>query len=99
MVMEDVDYFARAIAADDRALLIDESNQGAGWSTINDAVAGGGAFAVPTKPSLVVVDHDSPDSVSLDFICREVSWWGLTPVVVASGCDGHRHVFVDVEHE
>ncbi|MFG2003488.1 hypothetical protein ACGFNU_30445 [Spirillospora sp. NPDC048911] len=94
---EDVLALARAVAKHGgNALLIAENNTYAGWVSIEEAVKSGKAFAVEPKPGLVALDLDSAELAAKGL---KVKAWAeeylqAQTVLVASGRDRHRHLWV-----
>jgi hypothetical protein len=101
LVTELPDYrpgFAFAIA-DPRyeAKLIAADNSLAGTATLPDALASGGTVAVRPRAEVLALDLDDPAYLStLDEISDCLLATGITPVVVASGGQGRRHLFAEV---
>jgi DNA-binding MarR family transcriptional regulator len=89
---------ARAVAQKgNRARLLDSENRVCGWVSIERAVLMDVSFMVPIAPHVAAFDFDSPEELhhlpeALALLRQE----GLDPVVVASGQEGRRHVFVRV---
>lgn len=91
--------FARTIAEPgERALLINEKNEPGGWMPIDDAVRSGRAFAVRCRPKILALDADDPEKGALLEHCAVcmARLASLSPVLVASGRLGHRHLFVRI---
>ncbi len=88
--------FARVVAEPGgKALLIDDQNDGDGWVLLPVAIASGKAYAVAPRRNLVVVDADNPEDADEVVELAEETFWRhwIPAVVVASGHEGHRHVF------
>jgi len=87
--------FAKAIAEPDSpALLVDRNNKNDGWTSLEEAVARGRAFAIQVQDTVLALDADRPDlSRTLEDIAAQMRQEGLRPVVVASGQDDRRHLF------
>ena len=78
-------------------MLIEENNRRDGWVPIIEAVRSGRTFAVEVAHDILAIDQDDPHlACALDRLSRELVAAGYTPVLVASGRDGHRHLFVRV---
>ncbi|KAB2347500.1 hypothetical protein [Actinomadura rudentiformis] len=94
---EDVLALARAVVKHGgNALLIKENNVPDRWVAIEEAVTSGRAFAVEPKPGLVALDLDSAELVAKGL---KVKVWAevylhAQAVLVASGGDGRRHLWV-----
>lgn len=68
-----------------------------GLTSIERAAAEGVAFAVVLDVEVVGLDFDGPHQGSLcDWLAAQLADRGLRPVVVASGGEGHRHLFCRV---
>ena len=88
---------ARAVARDDRALLIDAGNGPGGWTGLADAAARGGAYAVLVRPDVLALDADDPDRAeAARRIAAELAAEGYRPVIRSSGQPGRLHLFVRV---
>lgn len=92
--------FAFAIAKPGaRAFLIDENNRLLGWMYLSEAARSGRAFAVEVDKAVLALDADDPDVAH--YIESELAPYladsGFRPVVMASGGEGRRHLFVRVE--
>lgn len=91
--------FAHAIARPGaRALIIDKDNQSGGWMSIDGAVRSGQALAVSCRPEILALDADGSEIGALLEHCGVcmTKLAGLSPVLVASGRPGHRHLFVRI---
>ncbi|GAB3986594.1 hypothetical protein GCM10029978_102540 [Actinoallomurus acanthiterrae] len=94
---DDVLALARAVAKPGgRALLINQDNTAGGWVPLEEAVSTGLAFAVEPKPGLIALDLDSPELVELGLRVKKWAEGRLNAqtVFVASGRDGHRHLWI-----
>lgn len=79
------------------ALLLNEDNtaDSAGWVPVEDAAESGRAFLVELKDSLAAFDLDAPELVaSGEALERWSRSEGFSVLVVSSGRDGHRHLYV-----
>lgn len=89
---------ARAVAPErsqPRGLQIDASNQGRRFEPLEDLVAVDAVFAVEVDAAVVALDADSRELGSLvDALAHQLQEQGRPCVLVASGRDGHRHLFV-----
>lgn len=78
-----------------RLLNEDNSADSAGWLSVEDAVESGRAFFVELKETLEAFDLDTPELVeSGDALERWARDNGLPVLVVSSGREGHRHLYV-----
>ncbi len=87
---------ALAIAAPgSQAMYLDADNACAGWAPIPEAAASGRPYCVEVADGLLPIDADRPDAEAvLAPLVREARAAGATPVLVASGRPGHRHLLV-----
>jgi predicted transcriptional regulator len=79
------------------ARLLNEDNtaDSVGWVSVEDAAESGCAFFVELKDTLAAFDLDTPELVkSGEVLERWASSEGLPVLVVSSGRDGHRHLYV-----
>lgn len=87
---------ADAVAADDRALLITRSNDGAGWVPRLE-VGEHHPFAVTVRDGLVGCDFDRPDAgKAARWLTDQAVAAGVPSVLVASGQPGRFHVWLNV---
>lgn len=80
-----------------RARLLNEDNTAdpAGWVAVDDAARSGRAFFVEVKDSLAAFDLDSPELVECgEQLERWAQSGGYPTLLVSSGRDGHRHLYV-----
>ena len=80
------------------AVLINPDNSKLRWVSIETAATARMAFAVEVAPEILAVDADSP-ALGLRAqgdLARSLIETGITPVIVASGRPGHRHVFARI---
>ena len=80
------------------ALLINPDNSKLRWVSIETAATARMAFAVEVAPEILAVDADSP-ALGLRAegdLASSLIETGFTPVIVASGRPGHRHVFARI---
>lgn len=91
-----VESFAVAVAEPGTlALLIDERNQGEGFSSLASALSRGKAFAVLIREGIAFGDFDQTDGLELAAVASaQLEAIGFRPVVVASGQPGRAHVWV-----
>jgi hypothetical protein len=92
--------FAFAIAKPGaRAFLIDDNNRLLRWMSLSEAARSGRAFAVEVDKPVLALDADEADTGH--YIESELAPYmadsGFRPVVMASGGEGRRHLFVRVE--
>ena len=91
--------FAKAIVRPGgRAKLIAPDNTTLpGWCSIEDA-AKQGAFLIETAPEILPIDCDEPElAPRVSQLAAELKSEGVTPVVLASGGPGHRHLFARID--
>jgi hypothetical protein len=87
---------ADAVAADDRALLITRSNDGAGWVPRLE-VSEHHPFAVTVRDGLVGCDFDRADAgKAARWLTDQAGAAGVPCVLVASGQPGRFHVWLNV---
>jgi len=88
----------RAIATDPQARYLAADNRIDGYDLVEAAVASGRAFMVRADDDVLVLDDDRPQSRSdvLDRVAALLGVHGITAVIVASGQEGHRHLFARV---
>src|SRR5688572_23163066 len=88
---------ARAVAAKDRAILLDPDNEYDGHASLSEAVTLNQAFAVHLRDDVLGFDIDEPslDRAMRRFVEMCVSR-EASPIVEQSGREGHFHVFVRV---
>jgi hypothetical protein len=82
-----------------RALLIAPNNESLGWVAVEEAVAGGRSFAVNVDEDMLALDADDEAKGRFveEILAPEISSKGISPVVIASGRPGHRHLFARIE--
>lgn len=80
------------------ALLIGPDNEKLRWVSIETAATARAAFAVEVAPEILAVDADSRalGRRAQGDLARSLIESGITPVIVASGRPGHRHVFARI---
>jgi len=80
-----------------RAVLINADNSRGGWLPLRVALRRDGAFAVEVGYDVLAVDQDGTALAPVvDELGRELRGAGSVPVFVASGREGHRHLFARV---
>jgi DNA-binding transcriptional ArsR family regulator len=88
---------ARAVSSVDWACFLDEKNDADGYDELDQAVQSGRAFFVRVKGDVLALDMDKPSAAPvLADIEALLSMHAITPVVIASGQEGHRHLFARV---
>jgi len=84
---------ALLVAHPDRdALLLTASNEPDGWVPVHRAATSGRAYAIQVAFDMFAVDDDA-HSAALDVLVAEIRATAARPVLVASGREGHRHLF------
>ena len=93
--------FAVAIAKPrSNALLINAHNGADGWCKIGEAVAAERAFAVEVDAGIFAVDADRPDGADgIRALAENLRAARHTPLLIASGQEGHLHLFARVPSE
>jgi len=83
---------------DERARFLTADNKVGRWVDIPDAVASGKPFMITVEDDILTldIDHRNQYQIMRDIIGLLHSW-GVEPVVVASGQEGHRHLFAWIE--
>lgn len=88
---------AQAITSDSNVLMIDDENVSAGYRTLYEAVESGQAFAVDVRSDVLAIDFDTPIRRDrLEQLAFELVEAGMQPVRIASGSEGHEHLFAVV---
>ena len=84
------------LAPDEPILVIQPSNRAFQRKAgrVRELILAGDCVAVRVRPGLLAVDFDDPDPTSADQLTAELVGAGLDPVVLASGQEGRRHVWV-----
>lgn len=91
---------AHAVTSDSNALMIDGNNNPAGYRALDEAAKSGVAFAVDVRSDILAIDFDFDEipklRPALEQLAAELVGSGIQPVRVASGREGHEHVFAVV---
>jgi predicted transcriptional regulator len=90
--------FARAVSANDRAMVITPDNDKDRWCRLDEAVGLDEAFAVEVRDDLVAVDADHSPTAAMAFV-GFVHDLGLRPIVLRSGQPDRFHILVPCEDE
>lgn len=100
---QDLLSLARAVSSTGRGFVVRPDNRAGRWDTIDALVKAGEPFAVVPRDGLAVLDLDVTGLSELQVAARTRAFdqvasacrsAGLTPLIVASGRPGHRHLFV-----
>jgi DNA-binding MarR family transcriptional regulator len=92
-----LDELVRAVARDDRALLIDAANTSRGWRSVDAVLRGGSCFAVVPARDVLALDADDVHAVrGLDAVVAELDANGARYVRLASGGEGREHLFARI---